>query len=159
MLNEWVKTKNVLREVIKELKLKVDEEELRRNVTVSLVKDTELIKITVTSSNALDAKNIANEIAKIFSERVSEIYNINNVYIVDEAEEATEPYNINHIKDLAIFMVIGLVVAVIYVLLANLLDTTVKSAEDIEKELEISVLASIPEIKDEKMLPSKGGIY
>ncbi len=157
--SELVKTKNVLREVIKELSLTIEEEELRKNVTVSLVEDTELIKITVTNENALDAKNIANKIAKIFSERVSEIYNISNVYIVDEAEEATGPYNINHIKDIAIFMIIGLVISVIYVLITNLLDTTVKSAEDIEKELGITVLASIPEIKDEKNPIYKGGIY
>lgn len=157
--SELVKTKNVLREVIKELSLTIEEEELRKNVTVSLVEDTELIKITITNENALDAKNIANKIAKIFSERVSEIYNISNVYIVDEAEEATGPYNINHIKDIAIFMIIGLVISVIYVLLTNLLDTTVKSAEDIEKELGITVLASIPEIKDEKNPIYKGGIY
>ena len=55
-------------------------------------------------------------------------------------------------------MVIGLVISIVYVLLANLLDTTVKSADDIEKELEVSVLASIPTIKDEKTM-SKGGIY
>lgn len=155
---ELVKTKNVLREVIKELRLTVSEEELRKNVTVNLVEDTELIKITVTNKSALDAKNIANKIAEIFSDRVKEIYKINNITIVDEAEEPMEPYNISHIKDLAIFMAIGLVAAVIYVLVANLLDTTVKSAEDIEKELEISVLASIPIIKDEKNI-NKGGIY
>ena len=156
--SELVKTKNVLREVISELKLNVEEEELRKNVTVKLVEDTELIQITVTNRNALDAKNIANKIAEIFSDRIKEIYKINNITIVDEAEEATEPYNINHIRDLAIFMVIGLVVAVIYVLLTNLLDSTVKSAEDIEKELEVSVLASIPMLKDEKSL-NKGGRY
>ena len=155
---ELVKTKNILREVIRELRLKVNEEELRKNVTVNLVEDTELIKITVTNKNALDAKNIANKIAEIFSDRVSEIYKINNITIVDEAEEPAEPYNINHIKDIAIFMVIGLVISIVYVLLANLLDTTVKSADDIEKELEVSVLASIPTIKDEKTM-SKGGIY
>ncbi len=156
--SELVKTKNILREVIRELRLKVNEEELRKNVTVNLVEDTELIKITVTNKNALDAKNIANKIAEIFSDRVSEIYKINNITIVDEAEEPAEPYNINHIKDIAIFMVIGLVISIVYVLLANLLDTTVKSADDIEKELEVSVLASIPTIKDEKTM-SKGGIY
>ena len=156
--SELVKTKNVLREVIRELRLNIDEDELRKNVTVKLVEDTELIKITVTNKDAEDAKNIANKIAEIFSDRVSEIYKINNITIVDEAEEATEPCNINHIRDLAIFMAVGLVVAIIYVLLTNLLDTTVRSAEDIEKELEISVLASIPTIKDETKI-NKGGIY
>ena len=156
--SELVKTKNILREVIKELKLNVSEDELKKNVTVKLVEDTELIQITVTNKNALDAKNIANKIAEIFSDRVSEIYKINNITIVDEAEEPTEPYNINHIKDIAIFMAAGLVVAIIYVLLTNLLDSTVKSAEDIEKELNVSVLASVPMLRDEKST-SKGGIY
>ncbi len=158
--SELVKTKNVLREVIKILKLKVSEDELRNNVAVSLVADTDILKITVTNSNALDAKNIANATAKVFSERIAEIYNINNVYIVDEAEEPAEPYNISHKRDIIIFMLVGLIIAVAYVLLANLLDTTVKSTEEIEKELGISVLASIPEIKeDTKMLSSKGGNY
>lgn len=157
--SELVKTKNVLREVTKNLKLKVSEESLRKNVTVSLVKDTELIKITVVNSNALDAKNIANEIAKIFSQRVLEIYNINNVYIVDEAEEPTAPYNISHVRDIAIFAAVGLVVAVAYVLLANLLDTTVKTASDIEKELGVTVLASIPTIREDKSISNKGGVY
>lgn len=157
--SELVKTKNVLREVIKELRLKVGEEELRKSVTVSLVEDTELIKITVTNQNAVDAKNIANKIAEIFAERVADIYKVNNVYLVDEAEEPIEPYNISHTKDVAIFMVIGLVIAVAYVLLANLLDTTIKSAEDIEKELEVSVLVSIPELREEKIVSNKGGSY
>ena len=43
-------------------------------------------------------------------------------------------------------------------LIANLLDTTVKSAEDIEKELRVSVLVSIPEIKEDSKI-SKGGMY
>ena len=151
-----VKTKNVLREVISELKLNVEEEELKKNVTVKLVEDTELIQITVTNRNALDAKNIANKIAEIFSDRIKEIYKINNITIVDEAEEATEPYNINHIRDLAIFMVIGLVVAVIYVLLLNMLDTTVKTPEDIEQTLKLPVLAAIP-VYESDLQKKKGG--
>lgn len=155
--SELVKTKNVLREVIDRLKLDVNEEELKKDVKVSLVEDTELIKITVTYKNPTDAKNIANEIANIFSKKISEIYSINNVYIVDNAEQATAPCNINHAKDLLIFLVIGLVVSIIYVLLTNLLDTSIKSSEDVEKELEVSVLATIPEIKDETK--HKGGLY
>ena len=42
------------------------------------------------------------------------------------------------------FAFIGIVVAVVYVLIANMLDTTVKSAEEIEKNFKVPVLASIP---------------
>ncbi len=155
--SELVKSKNVLREVIKNLNINESEENLKNNITVSAVKDTELIQITVTNYYPDRASDIANEIAKVFTKKVGEIYNINNVYIVDEAERANTPYNINHIKDIAIFIAVGLIVSVGYVLISNLLDTTVKSAEDIEKELGVVALASIPLLKDDTK-KMKGGI-
>ena len=42
-------------------------------------------------------------------------------------------------------MLVGFVVAFAYVLIANMLDTTIKSAEDVEKYIGLPVLASIPE--------------
>ena len=52
---------------------------LKDNITVSAVKDTELIQITVTNYYPDRASDIANEIAKVFTKKVGEIYNINNV--------------------------------------------------------------------------------
>ena len=43
-----------------------------------------------------------------------------------------------------IFTFIGLVIAAGYVLVANMLDTTIKTAEEVEKEFKIPVLATIP---------------
>ncbi len=155
--SELIKSKNVLREVIKNLNINEDEERLKSNITVSAVKDTELIQITVTNYYPDRARDIANEIAKVFTKKVGEIYHINNVYIVDEAESSYVPYNINHIKDILIFMVIGLVISIVYVLVVNLLDTTIKTAEDVEKEIDVTVLASIPVLKDDTR-KMKGGI-
>ena len=142
--SELVKSKNVLRQVLSNLKINVDEETLRNNVQVTSVKDTELIEISVTNENASYAAKIANEIAKVFTEKVAEIYNINNVHVVDEAEIEETPSNINHIKDIVIFAFIGLVIAVIYVLIANMLDTTIKTPEEVEREFKLPVLATIP---------------
>ena len=142
--SELVKSKNVLREVINNLGIEVEEENLRNNVKVSSVKDTELIEISVTNLNKSNAAKIANEIAKTFTKKVGEIYNINNVHIVDEAEVPNNPSNVNHLKDVVIFAAIGLIVAIAYVLLANMLDTTIKSVDEIEQTLKVTVLASIP---------------
>lgn len=145
--SELVKSKNILRQVISNLGINVSEESLRKNVTVTSVKDTELIEITVANENATYSAKIANEIAKVFTEKVKEIYNINNVHIVDEAEVSNAPSNINHAKDVVIFAFIGVVIAVAYILIANMLDTTIKSPEDIEKGFGIPVIASIPLIE------------
>ena len=141
---ELVKSKSVIRQVIKNLRININEEELRKNITVDTVENTELIKISVTNEDAEKAYKIATEIAKVFSEIVLEMYNINNVHIVDKAKINYTPSNINKIRDIIIFTGIGLIISIIYVLLTNMLDTTIKKPEDIEKEFKIPVLATIP---------------
>ncbi len=142
--SEIVKSKNIMRQVISNLGIDLKESELRKNIKVSSVKDTELIEISVTNENSANASKIANEIAKVFTAKVSEIYNINNVYVLDEAETSNTPSNLNHVKNVMIFAFVGVVVSVMYVLLINILDTTIKSSEEIEKDFKIPVLATIP---------------
>lgn len=157
--SELVKTKNILGQVIANLGIDVDEDELKKNIEVTAKEDTELIEITVKNENPIYAAQIANETAKVFKEKIAgEIYKINNVYIVDEAEVESQPSNINHTKDVAIFGIVGLIIAVMYVLIANMLDTTVKTQEDIEKNIKIPVIASIPiyDVDSEKA-ERKGG--
>lgn len=153
--SELVKSKNILREVISNLNINEDENSLKKDISVTSVKDTEVIKITVSHENALYAAKIANEIAKVFSEKINEIYKINNIYIVDEAEVAEAPSNINHAKDVLIFAFIGLVLSLAYTFVLNMLDTTVKTQEEIEKNYDIPVLATIPSI--ESFENEKGG--
>ena len=145
--SELIKSKNVLREVISNLNTDLEEDILKNYITVSAVEDTELIEITVRNEEPSNAAVIANEIAEVFTDKVKEIYNINNVQIVDKAEVSSEPANINHTKDIIMFASIGLVIAIIYVIVANMLDTTIKTAEDVETAYNIPVLVSIPVIK------------
>lgn len=142
--SELAKSKNVVRQVISNLGIEIDEEKLIDNIAVSSRKNTELIEISVTNEYAANAAKIANEIAKVFSEKVTEIYNINNVHVVDEAEIEEAPSNVNHAKDIIMFTFIGLVVAILYVLVLNMLDTTIKTAEEVERQFKVPVLASIP---------------
>lgn len=150
--SELIKSKNVLRQVKSNLNINLDEEVLRNSIQVTSVKDTELIKITVTNEDATISAKVANEIAKVFMGKVKEFYNIENIQVVDTAEIDTQPSNINHTKDVAIFSLVGLVVAVMYVLIANMLDTTIKTAEEVEKLFKVPVLVNIPvyQVENEK---------
>lgn len=142
--SELVKSNSVIREVISNLKIaELSESAVRGSVSVSAVKDTELIQITVSNENPVYATKIANEIAEVFTKQVADIYNIKNVHVVDKAEVAQAPYNINHKKDIAIFALVGLVLSAGYILVANMLDTTIKSSDDVEKKTGLPVLASI----------------
>ncbi len=105
---------------------------------------TELIEIIVTNANPENSAKIANELTKVFIEKVKELYNISNVQIINEAPVPTTPSNINHPKDIAIFVAIGIVISAIYVFIANILDSTIKTAEAVEEQFGVSVLASTP---------------
>ena len=59
----------------------------------------------------INAKNIANVTAKVFTDEVINYYNMNNVNILDEAITAENPYNINIIKQLIIYTMLGFVLA------------------------------------------------
>ena len=148
--SKLVTSDKVVRQVISNLGIDVDVEELKKNISVTSVENTELIEISVTNENPTYAMQIANETVELFKEQVAEIYNINNVHVVDAAEEEAVPSNVNHTKDVIIFAFIGIVVAVMYVLIANMLDTTIKSREEVEKLYKVPVLAEIPFNTEEK---------
>ena len=154
--SELVESNSVLRKVINNLSIEgLTEENLKKAVTVTAVKDADLLQITVRNRNPQYAAMIANEIAKAFIEEVTRIYQISNISVLDQAEIVDGPYNINHPKDILLFALAGIVVASLYVLVANMLDTTVKDAESLEKMTGLLVLAQIPEYDFEGRMRGK----
>ena len=154
--SELIKRKAILGQVCENLNIPDSNiQELRGKIKVNSAKNTEIIEISVTNKDPNKAEEIANEIAKVFGEKIVEIYNISNVYLLDRAEANAVPSNINHMKDVVIFAFIGLVIAAVYVLIANMLDNTIKTEQDVEATTELLVLSSIPnydvEIKSKRV--------
>lgn len=147
---ELIKTSNILGQVIENLGYEdVDKTDLKERVSVKLVTSTQLIEISVKHPDPEKAKALTNEIAKVFMEKVKDIYHLENISLVDEAKIPNNPYNINHIKDVLMFIIIGVIVSFGIVFLASLFDTTIKNAEEIEKKLRLTVLASIPKYDEQ----------
>ena len=157
--SELIKSEHIINDVITHLNLNKTSSALKNSITVSTLKDTDLIEIKVTDAIPEQAKEIAEEIADVFIDKVANgVYHIDNVQVWDKAEVPSKPYNINHKKDVLIFVLVGLVISAVYVLIANMLDTTVKSKEDIENKLGIAVLTQIPICNfDYNIKATKGG--
>ena len=117
---------------------------LKNQISVTSATNTQVIQISVENADASLAAKIANEIREVFTQRVAEIYDMENIKPLDDAKVPTTPSNINHKKDIMMFVAIGIVVAIAYVIIANLLDNTVKTAKDIEDITGLPVLAEIP---------------
>lgn len=138
-----IESDRVLAKVISNLNIDMNEDQVRNMLTVT-EENTAMLAITVVSENAEFAAKVANEIANVFTEESQDIFNITNVNIIDVAKVEKEPYNINHVKDLIIFALLGVFASCGLILLIYMLDTTIKEEEDIEQELKIPVLGIIP---------------
>lgn len=140
---EIVKSRRVLDQVINELTLDISYEELNSKISVSSVNNTEIIRITVSDVDAIKAKNIANVTANYFAEEVIKLFNMNNVNILDEAIEAENPYNINIIKQVIIYFMIGFVLASGILFIIFYFDRTIKSVEQVEQKIKLPILGSV----------------
>ena len=141
---EIIKSRRILNQVISNLDLNMSYETLHNMVSVTNEKDTELIKIAVNSQNSKDAKDIANEIAKVFSKEIESIYEIKNLSIIDYADENTIPYNNNVPKQMVISVLVSFVLACGIIFVMFYFDTTIKSSEEIEEKIGLPVLGVVP---------------
>ena len=142
--SEIITSRKVLQQVIDNLKLKMTVDELSQNITTSSVEDTEIIRITVNNEKKKMAVKIADEVASVFSDEIQDIYNLENVAIIDKAEVAKEPYNINYVKDNVIYLMIGVVLSFGVVFVMYYFDTTIKSSEIVEEKLGLTVIGIVP---------------
>ena len=147
---EIVKSRRVLEQVINELSLDLDYSKLNSFITVKPVNNTEIIKIIVNSEDSLESMNIANSTATFFSKEVKELYNMDNVSILDSAIEATNPYNINIPKQLCIYLILGISIAFCIIFIMFYFDRTIKSVEQVEQKIKLPILGSVQEFNSKR---------
>ena len=145
-----VTSHRVIDTVIENLKLDYTYSEVVKEVAVTTETGTQIIKVSVSDPDKALAAEITNEIVKVFGDEIKSIYKLQNVSVVDKAEEAKTPANVNYIKEAVIYMLVGAVLAFGIVFVIFYFDTSIKSAEEIENKLGLPVVGVIPKVKDKK---------
>ena len=147
---EIIKSRTVLDDVIKNLKLETTYESLSGQITVSPVNDTQIISISVQDTNREKARDIANEIPKVFKKEAKRITKANDIQVIDKAILPQNPINPNKMMNMAIAAVLGAMIGLFVVFLIEYLDNKLKTPQDIEKHLGLSVLGVVPNEKLER---------
>lgn len=138
------KSSSILQKTIQNLNLDIPVSKLEQNVEAKQIDNTQFLEISVKNESPERAKNIANELAEVFTEQIKEIYNLQNISIVDKAETEENPCNINHMKDMIIFGFAGIVLSIIIVMIIYMFDDTVKDQKDIEKNIKLRTIGTLP---------------
>ncbi|MEG0873099.1 MAG: Wzz/FepE/Etk N-terminal domain-containing protein [Clostridia bacterium] len=145
---EIVKSKSIATEVINKLELNISEENFMKCVNVSSKKDTELLEIKVRYSDSQTAADIANTLSDVFTAKVKEVYSIENVSVIDKAQPINKSVSISKIKVISISVILCVLLVCFILFLKVYFANTVITQEDVEKLLELPVIAIIPKMED-----------
>ena len=156
-----LESRTTMEDVIKQADLTYTPEELSKMVEAKGVNSTGAFEVTVTSTNPSEAELIANTIAKILPDRISEIVDGSSVRIVDYAIIPSHRSGPSVVKNTAIGILAGGFLAAAIVVIRFLMKDSskdmVQSADDLRQMYpDIQVLAMIP---DMRVSEKKNGYY
>lgn len=117
------------------------------SITVSSETTTRVITLSVTGPDPRGAANVANALADNVSQVAQEVMSVESVNVIDEAPVPTAPSGPNRTLYVMVAFMAGLFLAVAIVVVLDMLDTRVRSAEQVEELLGLPVIGRIPEIK------------
>ena len=147
---EVVKSHRVLDRVKNEMQISDTYEQLVKKVTVASLKDTEIISISVVDLDKNHSYSLANKIADTFTEEIGQIYNDKSVNVLDRAVEPQKPYNVDLVKQEAIYAAAGIVLATAVIFLMFYFDRTIKTTEQIEQLFKLPIYGKVRKLETEK---------
>lgn len=154
---ELIKSLPVMEKVVAQLNLDISPERLANKITVNSPADTRIIEISVSDTDPYRANAMANAVRIAASAQISQVMDIEAINIVQKASYPDHPSSPSAMKNTMMGCILGAMLTIAVLIMLYLLDDTVKTPEDVEKVLGMSVLGSIPVLKDEEKKKRKIG--
>jgi len=147
LLNDYkvlITGQNVTKEVIDRLGLDMKHEELAELIEVTAPNDTRVLQVDITHPDPQVAADIANAVREVSSAQIKEIMDVEAVQLVYEAEVPENPSSPNVMKNTVIAAALGLIGAAGILVVIRIMDDTIRTEEDVDRWLGLSVLGIIP---------------
>ena len=129
--------------------------ELREMLSSEAVNETEIFKVTVTSTDPHEAERLANAIAYILPKRIATIIDGTSAKVVDSAIVPSSPSSPSYSKNTVVGFLLGFVLSVGMIALREIFDITIRTEEDVNQVCKHPILAAVPDMT----ASGKGGSY
>lgn len=116
---------------------------LSKNISVSNQQNSQIFTVNVTLKNSRLARDAANEIAKVFKQKVSSIMSVHNVSVVSKATNNKAPVSPNVKLFTLAGLMAGILVGFVWGFIKELSDRTVKEISYLTDELKLTNLGQI----------------
>lgn len=141
---EMLRTNSFMKEVKENANLNYSIEDLKKMINFTVLNDTEVFQVSVSSHKPEDAKQIADIVTSLAPQTISSIKESALLKVVDSATFPASPSK----PDIPVCSVVGFLcgatVSVIYLLLKEMLDVRIKREEDLAAKYNLPLLGSIP---------------
>ena len=109
---EYVDSNDIMTEVAKGLNK--SKSRIQEVTKVTFDTKTMLVTITASSTNNQEAYNVVVKYSEVLKTRLETTYGVKTYTSIEQAQVATNAYNITHLKDLMMFVVAGVAVCGVY---------------------------------------------
>ena len=144
---ELLKSDNVLSSTEEETGISLRKDSAY-DISVSSANNTRVIAIGVEGPDPETAATIANALAANLSDIIYDVMRVENISIVDEASAPETPSAPSKLRNTALAGAISLMLVLFIVLLIEMLDTRIKTDEDVNTILGLPVLAKLPSFEE-----------
>ena len=141
-----LKTDNVLNEVCESLGNQITAAKIRANLSASSVNNTEVFTVSYVDTNPERATAVVNAIADIAPEKIIEVVKAGDASVISRPKTPTSPISPNKTRNAAIAALAALALSAAVFILISLLDTRIRTTEDLTESFDYPVLGSIPTI-------------
>ena len=118
---------------------------IRNRVTMASANETEVLKISVTANNHEHAKFLVDAIMEVGERELVDIVGVSTAKVIDEGTDTRVAVAPNVRLQSIVGFALGLVIGAVIIIFIRLLDTRVKTEEDL-KRFNVPIIGIIPEM-------------
>lgn len=129
----------------------LDKPYINGSITADFLEGTNLVQLTVTSSNAQDSYDILNAVLAVYPQAA--VYLVDNPSLIIRQEPAVPTTPINQptpVRSWTGGAVKGLMIGLALILLLSLLNQTISNSEELKKIVNLPILAKLPLLPQRK---------
>lgn len=121
----------------------VSADSLKKDIKINTQQNSQVFSVAIETNDPNLSAATANTIARVFRQQIKKIMSVNNVTIVSRAEVPSAPSFPNVKLFTLVGAVLGLLCSAVYLIIKELMDTTVKDDDFMIKELGLTNLGHI----------------
>ena len=145
-----ITSRTVLNKVIEDLQLNMDYRKLRGLISVSNPTGTHIISTSVTTTDRDSSRIIANDLLNVSIERLYQVIGTSEPTIIDYSQaDAVENVTPSLRRYIMMGGLIGLLLVAAFITIRVMMDTTIKTDDDVERYLKLPMLSSVPFFEEE----------